>query len=208
MAIMDSLNEKYGPLPLWSWGLVTALGAGAYLIHKKNTASSANAQSTQAAADQTNTDLGSASELANMFEVAGEMPYQGGDTYINISQPAGSSGTGTTGTTTTGTTGIRSGTPASPAGGTVATPPMPPKTTTGSTPASNVKSYTVKSGDTMEGIASKQFGLPATEAGADTLYNYDGNAATVRTNAQKHGITSDFVHWIYPGEQLKYPVKS
>jgi LysM repeat protein len=205
MAVMSAINQKYGPLPLWSWGLIASLIAFWYMVHKQNEASASNQSSTQAAADQTNTDLGSASELANLFEVAGEMPYQGGDTYINITQPAGTTGTTSTGTTgTSGTTTVRSGTPATG----IYSTPVPPKTTTGSTPASNVKSYTVKSGDTLIGIASKQFGLPATEAGADKVYDYDGNKTTIQSNAKAHGITSDFQHWIYAGETLKYPVSS
>src|ERR1700735_2118979 len=203
MAVMSTINQKYGPLPLWAWGLVTSLIAFWYMVHKQNTANAANQNSTQSAADQTNTDLGSASEMANLFEVAGLMPYQGGDTYVNITQPAGTS-TGTTttttgtGTTTTGTGGgkIQGGNPPVSTGA----PPMPAKTTTGSTPVQSVKSYTVKSGDNLIGIASKQFGLPATEAGADKVYDYDGNKATIQNNAKKHGIKSDFQHWIYAGE--------
>jgi hypothetical protein len=82
---------------------------------------------------------------------------------------------------------------------------MPVKTTTGSTQAQSIKSYTVKQGDTMIGIASQQFGLPANESGADTLYNYDGNGALIKKNAQAHGFTTDFVRHIYAGETLKYP---
>lgn len=212
MAVMDTINQKYGPLPLWAWGLVTSLIAFWYMVHKQNAANAANQSSTQSAADQTNTDLGSASEMANLFEVAGLMPYQGGDTYINVSQPAGTS-TGTTTTTGTGTTTTSTGTGTGKIQGgnppmSTIVPPMPMKTTTGSTPAPAVKSYTVKSGDNLIGIASKQFGLPATEAGADKVYDYDGNKTTIQSNAKKHGITSDFQHWIYPGEVLKYPASS
>ena len=89
MSVMDSMNQKVGPAPLWMWGLGTAILGTWYIIHRKNQAASANSQSTQAAADQTNTNLGSASQLANLFEVAGLMPYQGGDTYVNVGGPAG-----------------------------------------------------------------------------------------------------------------------
>ena len=203
MAIMDTLNQKTGPFPLWVWGVGGALGAGYYFLRQKNSSSN----STQAAADQTNTDLGSASELANLFEVAGLMPYQGGDTYVNVTQNSGG-GTGTSTTGSTGSTGalppLQGGNP--PKGPTL--PAMPVKTTTGSTPSQPIKDYTVKSGDTMIGIASQQFGLPATEAGADTLYNYDGNGALIKKNAQAHGFKSDFVRHIYPGETLKYPASN
>lgn len=221
MAVLDELNKKYGPIPLWGWGVGAALIGGYVIVKRRNAANTAQSQSTQAAADQTNTDLGTASSLANMFEVAGLMPYQGGDTYVNVTTPAvsgsngGSVGTGTGGPTMVGT-GTVSGGPGvlrqggSPPKGGVAAPvsvPTVPKTTTGSTPAQPVKSYTVKSGDTLIGIASKQFGLPANEGGADQLYNYDGNAATIQKQARAHGKTSDFQHWIYPGEVLKYAAK-
>lgn len=222
MAVMDTLNEKTGPLPLWGWGVGAALLAGYVIIRRKNAAAStANQNTTQAAADQTNTNLGSASELANLFEVAGLMPYQGGDTYVNVTAPSsssssssssGGSGSGSGGGTVNkpGGGAYPGGNPGGPPrgkGGPIPTGTPPGKTTTGSTPSQPVKSYTVKSGDTMIGIASKQFGLPANEQGADTLYNYDGNATTIRNNAEKHGHTSDFVHWVYPGEKLTYPTK-
>jgi hypothetical protein len=205
MAVMDEVNKKYGPIPLWGYGVGAALIAGYIIIKRKNAAASDNQDSTQAAADQTNSNLGSASELANMFEVAGLMPYQGGDTYVNVSVPSGGTGTSTTTTSSGGTstgTVTKSGTPAYP----IPPTPVPPKTTTGSTPVSTVKSYTVKSGDTLIGVASKQFGLPATEAGADKVYDYDGNTSTIQNQAKAHGHTSDYQHWLYPGETLKYPV--
>jgi Tfp pilus assembly protein FimV len=198
MAALDALNKKTGPLPLWAWGAGAALVAGWYFIRQKNAAGN----STQAAADQTNTNLGSASELANLFEVAGLMPYQGGNTYVNVTEPAGgSTGTVSTSPPSKGGVPIKGGNP--PRNPDV--PAMPVKTTTGSTQAQSIKSYTVKQGDTMIGIASQQFGLPANESGADTLYNYDGNGALIKKNAQAHGFTTDFVRHIYAGETLKYP---
>jgi nucleoid-associated protein YgaU len=212
MPVMDTLNEKTGPLPLWGWGVGAALLAGYVIIKRKNASSSAaNQNTTQAAANQTNSNLGSASQLANLFEVAGLMPYQGGDTYVNVTAPSSSSSSSSSSGGTTGGGGAYpGGNPSGPPRGTH--PPIPagtppPKQTTGSTPSQSVKSYTVKSGDTMIGIASKQFGLPANEQGADTLYYSGNNATTIRNKAEQHGHTSDFVHWIYPGEVLTYPTK-
>jgi hypothetical protein len=80
--IGNTLKTKFGPLPVWAWTLLGTIALALWLIRQK----SKNASTTQAAADQTNSDLGSAAELANMFEVAGLMPYQGGDVYVNTTQ--------------------------------------------------------------------------------------------------------------------------
>lgn len=79
-----TLKQKVGPLPIWAWTLLGSIALALFLIRKK----SKSADTSQAAADQTNSNLGSAAELANMFEVAGLMPYQGGDVYVNTTQTA------------------------------------------------------------------------------------------------------------------------
>lgn len=209
MPVMQEMNVKYGPLPLWMWGAGTAVLGAWYLIHRKNKTAQQNAQSTQAAADQTNTNLGSASQLANLFEVAGLMPYQGGDTYVNITTPP--AGTGGGGTPVGPSQPVGPGGPINQ-GGTATHPlpiptpagaPQPPKTTTGSTA---VGTYTVKSGDTLWGLAPKLgFGSGSNYM---QLYNYDGNANTIENTAKQHGHFSNFANWIFPGETLHYPVRS
>lgn len=186
MAVMDALNQKYGPAPLWVWGLGTAVIGGAYLIHRKNKAASAQQSSTQAAADQTNTNLGSASELANMFEVAGLMPYQGGDTYVNVSGPAGGNMTGKP---------IK---PGGPPGPWWPVNPPPPKTTTGSSPVDvgtvTAFTYQAQKNDTWASIASR-YGISAQH-----LQNYNavasnrGGLGSINTNAK-----------VTPGEQIVIP---
>lgn len=79
---LETLKGKLGPLPVWLWATLGTAALAVFLIHKKST-SATNANTTGTAADQSNTDLGSASELANLFNVAGLMPYQGGDVYVN-----------------------------------------------------------------------------------------------------------------------------
>jgi LysM repeat protein len=78
----STLKGKLGPLPVWAWAGLGTIALALYLMRRKSKSDS-NSDSTSAAADQTNSDLSSASELANMFEVAGLMPYQGGDVYVN-----------------------------------------------------------------------------------------------------------------------------
>lgn len=83
----QTLTSKFGPLPVWAWA---ALGTVilAYIIHRKNAAANPNANGTSAAAGQANSNLGSAAQLANMFEVAGLMPFQGGDVFVNEASPS------------------------------------------------------------------------------------------------------------------------
>ena len=52
----------------------------------------------------------------------------------------------------------------------------------------------------MWGIAVKFYGSGAQWP---TIYNY--NKAVIIATAQAHGFTSDFSHWIFPGEVLKIP---
>lgn len=139
MDIWGTLKSKLGPLPVWTWTLLGTIALALFLIRQKS-----KGGSDKAAADQTNSDLGSAAELANMFTVAGLMPYQGGDVYIN--------------TTTTQNP---------PPSNTKPTPlPLPvpvvhpthptptPATGTNKPPAPRA-TYVVKRGDTLGGIAKK-----------------------------------------------------
>lgn len=201
MAAMDELNKKYGPAPLWVWGLVTAVVGSWYLIRRKNKSASQSAQTTQAAADQTNTNLGSASQLANLFEVAGLMPYQGGDTYVNVTE----NGTGGTQPPVNSGGGIQGGHP--PQGGHGPVPfPVPVPAQGGSTPPKQTTgSYVVQRGDTLWDLTPKLgFGNSKNYM---KLYNYDGNKSTIDSTARSHGETSNFPGHIYPGEVLHYPKK-
>lgn len=73
-----TFSKKVAGLPLGVWiGIIAVIGG--YLWYRHNQ----NAASTAAAANQTNTDLGSAANAQNQFTTAGMMPYSGGDTYIN-----------------------------------------------------------------------------------------------------------------------------
>lgn len=86
MGIMDTLKQKYAGMPLWVWTALGILGLGLWL-QRRNSGKLTPDKSADNAARQTNTDLGSASALANMFNVAGLMPYSGGNTYVNTTTP-------------------------------------------------------------------------------------------------------------------------
>lgn len=66
--------------------------------------------------------------------------------------------------------------------------PPPPKTTT----------YTVRSGDTLNLIASRYH--------VDEPALYSTNSGVIEATAKAHGFSSsDHGHWIFPGEVLKIP---
>lgn len=71
--------------------------------------------------------------------------------------------------------------------------------TTASVPAS-VTNYTVVSGDTLWAIAKRFYGSGSQWP---TICKY--NFALIKSTAQSHGFTSDFCHWIFPGEVLQIP---
>lgn len=79
MDIMGTLKQKIAGVQIWIWTLLFTAALALYLARRQKRTKSAD----QAAASQTSTDLGSASALANTFGVAGQMPYQGGNVYVN-----------------------------------------------------------------------------------------------------------------------------
>lgn len=61
--------------------------------------------------------------------------------------------------------------------------------------------YTVKSGDTLWGIAAKKLG-----SGTKWTKIYNANSSTIEAAAKKHGMrSSNHGHWIYPGTVLVIP---
>jgi LysM repeat protein len=76
--------------------------------------------------------------------------------------------------------------------------PSPTAAPKPSTSSSTSRSYTVRSGDTLSGIASK-LGIGSWQ----TLYN--NNKSVIESTAKNHGYSSsDNGHWIFPGEVLHY----
>lgn len=80
MDILGTLKSKVYGIPVWLIALFVVLGGAIYIRHR-NAANATAATGT--AANQANTNLGTASALQNMFTTAGIMPYQGGNTYVN-----------------------------------------------------------------------------------------------------------------------------
>lgn len=62
------------------------------------------------------------------------------------------------------------------------------------------QSYTVVTGDTLWGIAQRFYG-----AGNKYPIIYYANESVIISTAQAHGFTSNYAHWIFPGEVLWIP---
>lgn len=83
----------------------------------------------------------------------------------------------------------------------------PTTTSTSTTPRStdnktkSPQSYTIKSGDTLWGIAKTFYG-----SGAKWTTIYNANKSIIESTAKKHGKqSSSNGHWIYPGTKLTIP---
>lgn len=184
-------------LPMWAWITIAGVGAGAlYFVWKRkssaSTSAASNSPSTAATTGTSQTNDQPSGLATDQYEslLALLRDLQSQESNEPAPPPPP----------------IQGGSP--PKGGGPPTqppmPPPPPPVKVSPPPVAAGKTYTVKSGDTMSAIAQKA-GLGGGEAGADKLYYYDGNAQVIRTEAQKHGKTTDFVHWIYPGEVLHLP---
>lgn len=76
-----------------------------------------------------------------------------------------------------------------------------PRNDSGGSSGGGGSTYTVVSGDTLWGIASKKLG-----SGSKWTLIYDANAGTIEAEAKKQGkSSSDHGHWIWPGEVLTIP---
>lgn len=182
---MATLKTKAGPLPIWAWAGLGTILLALVLMRKK----SKSGDTSKAAADQTNADLGSAAQLANMFTVAGLMPYQGGDVYINTTETNNPPKPGTLPWQPPG----HGHKPPHPGGG-----GKPP--TGGGTVGKPRATYVVKHGDTLTKIA-KQFGTTPAK-----LFKYNTTkgvrpAETIAT-LKKRGP-----NLIYANEKILIPPK-
>lgn len=138
MNIMSMFTSKWKGIPVWVF-FVLGVGALALYINKRK-----KNGNTKAAANQSATDLGSASALANLFQEAWPMSYMGGDVYIN------NTNAGPGANVTPGGSGGSSGPYAGPGGRIGASgPPRSPKTgngiplVTGSAAAANAQTNSI-----------------------------------------------------------------
>lgn len=183
--VWSTLKSKAGPLPIWAWTLLGTIALALFLMRQKS-----KNTNDKAAADQTNSDLGSAAELANMFEVAGLMPYQGGDVYINTTNeknPPASKGT----PSGQGHTGHH-------------WPPGPPTEHPGPPSTKGAPkaqaTYVVKHNDTLTSIGRK-YGFSWQE-----LYKYNTTPG-VRDASTEATLKKRGPNLLYAGEKILIPPK-
>lgn len=187
------LMEKYGGLPVLAWAAVSTGGLAVYLIHKKNATANSGQAATSAAAQQANSNLGSASQLANFFEVAGLMPYQGGDVYVNTTQTNNTPVTNTGGwTVTQGPNPPQPNPSPAPGGGNRPPATSPPLV------------YRVHRGDTLSAIAAK-YGLTWQQ-----LYAYNTSTGSKGANRPPSTIATlkrRGPNLIFSNEEIDIPKK-
>lgn len=174
----------------YKWYVVGGLGIVAVLVfffvsRSNSNAAGGTSSNTGTGASGAGLDPTTEAMLQSALQGASAGTYSGGGAIQGPAGPAGPAGpTGATGAA--GAPG-KAGAPGTP--GKVITPPAktptPPKKPA---PKPSPKTYTVKSGDTLSGIA-KQFGISSWQ----TLYNT--NRTVVGSNPNK----------IFPGQKLTIP---
>lgn len=181
--IGGTLSKKVGPLPI---GAYVAVGTGllAWYLYKRN---QANAAAT--GAGSTTATNGTAG-VVNSSQLAYPMPYSS-DFNITVTNPAAPPAGATT-ATGGGTTATGGGT------GSTAKPPthLPAPTPK---PKTSSLTYKVQPGDTLWGIASREYGN-----GGNWGKILTANRSTITATAAKHGMPGNG-SYIYPGETLVIP---
>jgi hypothetical protein len=221
-------------LPIWAWALVIGGGAVFVYEYKKAAAKAAAGSSTTASSStgttSTTSPAGAGTSAGGQTIVpvpvlngAATQDYQ--SLYAQLQQNNGDVAAQTSGisnlsngltaqgqqlaTLTGDVNGIQTainGLSSTSQNPPPASQPQPTQGSTPSTPpAPTYNKYTIQAGDTMAALGNKYFGGGDTEAAADQLYYFDGNAATIRNEAEAHGYTSDFVAHIWPGESISVP---
>lgn len=177
------LTGKYAGVPGWVWFALGTGGLALFLTKKKKSAPSTSSGNA--------TDLGSASELANLFQVAGLMPYQGGDVYINQTFPATPPSTSPGGNVPTGPPAVKP--PVIPK-------PKPPAKAQTILQRTQPVVYRVKRGDTLSGIAAK-YGLSAKQ-----LYQYNLTKG-IRPESTIQTLKKRGPNLLFKGEEIDIPKK-
>jgi nucleoid-associated protein YgaU len=192
---MSFWTRKAGPMPIWGWGAAGLGAALAYSSYRRNKA----AQNAPAAQTQSGAATAPGDQSAPfVFILPGQTtpaPPQTGRPHPPHEPP-------TTPPVVTPPTnwGAPPPPPSQPGGGftTVTTPPPPPPPP----PPPQTRTYTIQSGDTLWGIATRFLG-----SGVRWTDIYNANRGVIEQVANQHrgGAGSDNGHWIYPGTSIVIP---
>ena len=171
MSFFSEAGGEIKKIPWWAWlgGAAALLLVGSHLLSQNSTSGTASADAA-GVTGVTDTSGGDVGDIGS----PGPSPITAPGPSGGVNPPTGTttSPTGTTGTTST--------------------------TTTGGTTTQSSKTYTVRSGDTLNAIASRYH--------VDEPALYKLNQGTIEATAKSHGFhSSDTGHWIFPGEVLKIP---
>jgi LysM repeat protein len=176
----DLIKQKWGPLPVWGWGLAVLAIAWGYSKYKSNKSAQASATSDQASVTPP-TDSGESEATAPQFIIENNQPS------YPIATPVGPSTPVVTPPTTT------------PAPPTTTTPPPTTKPTTPAKPVAKAPiKYVVKSGDNLSTIAAKY------KTTAAKLFTYNTTPG-VRPASTIATLKSRGPNLIYAGETILIP---
>lgn len=197
MDFFGTLKAKWHGVPVYIIALAGVMGLALYLKRRNSTSSSATT-----AANQTNTNLGTAGQMSNQFWLAGMMPFQGGNVYV----------------TQTNTSPGATKPPAKKGGGPIiidhppghyrppVKPPVHPVPGKKKPLPSQVDyTYHVKKNDTLSGIA-KHYGLTTAQ-----LWNFNTGTnpanSAMRPKSTIATLKKRGPNLIFPNETLAIPKK-
>lgn len=81
----ETLRRRFGPLPVWAWGLILVVLLAAYLSYRKKQAAAA-AAAAAAQSQSLSSNLGTV-PVSNLTTAAQPMPIQMGDTFVSTTVP-------------------------------------------------------------------------------------------------------------------------
>jgi hypothetical protein len=123
------LTKKVGPLPIWGWAALAAVGAGAYIWYRDRKAKSSSAGTASTTSTTSTAGIDESQLAAELAQLLNEEGQGGGASSSGTTGTTGSGGG--TGTTTKTTSSTKTGTTSKTTAKTTARTTSSTKTTTG-----------------------------------------------------------------------------